>query len=139
MLNPKSPIAKIIGSRGTVDCFYLADSFSSRKYEAEEILYLKSSTSIICIKFLGPKLMGGPGRSPISPLLRDGPAYPSTFQILPESGCFIVGQILLKASTCKVTKHDRTYTKNQYMFMSFVFDIFRFGCVRCLEFLNRIQ
>ncbi|GKF44742.1 hypothetical protein Tco_0131294 [Tanacetum coccineum] len=52
---------------------------------------------------------------------------------------FTAGQVALKAASCKVTKHEKTCIKNQYMFIPFVFDTFGFLAPVAVELLSRVQ
>ncbi|GJT40223.1 hypothetical protein Tco_0940088 [Tanacetum coccineum] len=52
---------------------------------------------------------------------------------------FIASQAALKAASCKVTKHKKTYIKNQHVFISFAFDTFGFLAPEAVELLNRVQ
>nr|GEY82379.1 auxilin-like protein [Tanacetum cinerariifolium] len=52
---------------------------------------------------------------------------------------FTVGHVALKAASCKVTKHDKAYIKNQHVFVPFAFDTFSFLATEAVELLNRVQ
>ncbi|GJT00103.1 hypothetical protein Tco_0821272 [Tanacetum coccineum] len=45
----------------------------------------------------------------------------------------------LKASSCKVTKHDKACIENQHVFVPFAFDAFSFLAPEAVELLNRVQ
>ncbi|GJU98036.1 hypothetical protein Tco_1327307 [Tanacetum coccineum] len=52
---------------------------------------------------------------------------------------FTVGQIALKAASCKVTKHEKACIENQYMFILFAFDTFGFLAPEAMELLKKVQ
>ncbi|GKF35002.1 hypothetical protein Tco_0108202, partial [Tanacetum coccineum] len=52
---------------------------------------------------------------------------------------FTVGQIALKAASCKVTKHEKACIENQYMFILFAFDTFGFLAPEAVELLKKVQ
>ncbi|GKB22508.1 hypothetical protein Tco_0861909 [Tanacetum coccineum] len=52
---------------------------------------------------------------------------------------FIVGQTALKATSCKVTKHEKSCVKNQHVFIPYVFDTFGFLAPEAVELLTRVQ
>ncbi|GJY70186.1 hypothetical protein Tco_0473889 [Tanacetum coccineum] len=52
---------------------------------------------------------------------------------------FTVGHASLKATSCKVTKHDKTCIKNQHVFIPFAFNTFGFLAPEAVELLNRVQ
>ncbi|GKB46972.1 hypothetical protein Tco_0897725, partial [Tanacetum coccineum] len=52
---------------------------------------------------------------------------------------FTVGQIALKAASCKVTKHEKTCIENQHMFIPFAFDTFGFLAPEAVKLLNSVQ
>ncbi|GJZ31687.1 probable receptor-like protein kinase [Tanacetum coccineum] len=52
---------------------------------------------------------------------------------------FTVGQTVLKAASCKVTKHVKACIENQHVFVSFAFDTFGFLAPEAVELLNRVQ
>lgn len=54
-------------------------------------------------------------------------------------GGFKVGHAVLKVVTCKVTKHEKSYMKNQHIFISIAFDTFGFLTPNVVELLNKIQ
>ncbi|GJT16820.1 retrovirus-related pol polyprotein from transposon TNT 1-94 [Tanacetum coccineum] len=45
----------------------------------------------------------------------------------------------LKASSCKVTKHEKACIENQHVFIPFAFDTFGFLAPEAVELLNRVQ
>ncbi|GKF75170.1 hypothetical protein Tco_0224614, partial [Tanacetum coccineum] len=52
---------------------------------------------------------------------------------------FTVGQAVLKAASCKVTKHEKSCIENQHVFIPFAFDTFGFLTPEAVELLNRVQ
>ncbi|GKE87673.1 hypothetical protein Tco_1565148 [Tanacetum coccineum] len=52
---------------------------------------------------------------------------------------FTAGQAALKATSCKVTKHEKTCIENQHVFISFPFDTFGFLAPEAVELLSRVQ
>ncbi|GJR92752.1 RNA-directed DNA polymerase, eukaryota, reverse transcriptase zinc-binding domain protein [Tanacetum coccineum] len=51
----------------------------------------------------------------------------------------IVRHAALKAASCKVTKYEKAFIKNQHVFIPFVFDTFGFLAPEAVELLNRVQ
>ncbi|GJR39301.1 hypothetical protein Tco_1214985 [Tanacetum coccineum] len=62
----------------------------------------------------------------VSPLVRLG------------SQGFIVGQAALKATSCKVTKHEKVCIENQHVFILLAFDTFDFLAPEAVKLLNRV-
>ncbi|GJT09219.1 hypothetical protein Tco_0843681 [Tanacetum coccineum] len=54
-----------------------------------------------------------------------------------ELSCFKT--TALKASSCKVTKHEKACIENQHVFIPFAFDTFGFLAPKAVELLNRVQ
>lgn len=54
-------------------------------------------------------------------------------------GVFKAGQTALKAATCEVTKHEKSYIENQHVLISFAFDTFGFLAANAVELLNRVK
>ncbi|GKD53107.1 hypothetical protein Tco_1286494, partial [Tanacetum coccineum] len=52
---------------------------------------------------------------------------------------FTVGQAALKATSCKVTKHEKLCIENQDVFIPFTFDTFGFLAHEAVELVNRVQ
>ncbi|GJY31473.1 hypothetical protein Tco_0414968 [Tanacetum coccineum] len=52
---------------------------------------------------------------------------------------FTVGQDALKATLCKVTKHEKVCIENQHVFIPFAFDTFGFLAPEAVELLSRVQ
>ncbi|GKD39487.1 hypothetical protein Tco_1259694 [Tanacetum coccineum] len=52
---------------------------------------------------------------------------------------FTVGQAALKATSCKVTKHEKACIENQHVFIPFAFDTFGFLAHETVELLTRVQ
>ena len=52
---------------------------------------------------------------------------------------FTAGQAALKATKCKVTKHEKSCLENQHVFIPFAFDTFGFLAPNAVELLNRVQ
>ncbi|GKD11193.1 hypothetical protein Tco_1190878, partial [Tanacetum coccineum] len=52
-----------------------------------------------------------------------------------QSG-FTVGQAALKAASCKVAKHEKSWIENQHVFIPFAFDTFGFLAPEAVELLR---
>jgi hypothetical protein len=50
-----------------------------------------------------------------------------------------VGRAALKAASSKMTKHEKTCSKNQHAFIPFVFDTFGFLAPEAVDLLKRLQ
>jgi hypothetical protein len=56
-----------------------------------------------------------------------------------ETETFTVRQTALKVVSCKVAKHEKTYSDNQHPFIPFAFDTFDFLTPEIVSLLHRIQ
>jgi hypothetical protein len=52
---------------------------------------------------------------------------------------FIAGQTALKVVSCKVAKHEKTYSDNQHAFIPCAFDTFGFLASEVVNLLQKVQ
>ncbi|KAK2412437.1 hypothetical protein QL285_047629 [Trifolium repens] len=56
-----------------------------------------------------------------------------------ETEDFTVGHAVLKAASTKVTKHEKTYSDNQHIFIPLAFDTFGFLVPETVDLLKKVQ